>query len=166
MDSIPLDASTLGLTASYNYNKTEVTRIAPNPAALDGLGANLVAWAAMSAGRIEEGCAARQVRLTGDWNLERWDFNAGATRYGEFTTRHASNPAQDQTFGAKWTLDLSRRTSAEPALAWTAGRGQRAGRIPGQNIYANSTFGMIPYSLYSPFGFNGRYVYGRVAYKW
>ena len=37
---------------------------------------------------------------------------------------------------------------------------------PDESIYANSTFGLMPYSLYSPFGFNGRYLYGRVAYKW
>ena len=37
---------------------------------------------------------------------------------------------------------------------------------PEEAIFANSTWGLIPYSLYSPFGFNGRYVYGRVSYKW
>ena len=30
----------------------------------------------------------------------------------------------------------------------------------------NSTFGMLPYSNYSPFGFNGAYVYGRIKYTW
>ena len=37
---------------------------------------------------------------------------------------------------------------------------------PEQAIFANSTSGLIPYSLYSPFGFNGRYLYGRAAYTW
>ena len=30
----------------------------------------------------------------------------------------------------------------------------------------NSTWGMLPYSNYSPFGFNGAYVYARAAYRW
>ena len=37
---------------------------------------------------------------------------------------------------------------------------------PDRSIFANSTSGMFPYSNYSPAGFNGAYVYGRIAYKW
>jgi len=39
-------------------------------------------------------------------------------------------------------------------------------QYPDKVIFANSTAGMLQYSLQSPFGFNGRYVYGRVSYKW
>ena len=41
-----------------------------------------------------------------------------------------------------------------------------ADTYPEKTIFVNSTFGQIPYSLQSPFGFNGAYVYGRVAYTW
>ena len=30
----------------------------------------------------------------------------------------------------------------------------------------NSTYGLFPYSNYSPAGFNGTYVYGRIGYRW
>ncbi|TLX23142.1 TonB-dependent receptor [Thermomonas fusca] len=164
--NVPLDASNLNLTASYNYNKTEVTRIAPNPAALSALGANLERMGRDERGRIEEGSPRDKFALTAGWNLQRWDFNAGATRYGEVTARHASNPAQDQTYGGKWTLDLS--VNFRPNQHWVAtlGADNALDEYPEENVYANSTFGMFPYSLYSPFGFNGRYVYGRVSYKW
>ncbi|MFT3756689.1 MAG: TonB-dependent receptor [Pseudoxanthomonas sp.] len=164
--AIPLSASTLNLTASYNYNKTEVTRIAPNPAALDALGANLERMGRDERGRIEEATPRDKFALNANWNLAHWDFNAGATRYGEFVNRHATVPAQDQTFSAKWTLDLS--ANFKPSDSWTVtvGADNALDEYPDESIYANSTFGLMPYSLYSPFGFNGRYVYGRVAYKW
>ncbi len=164
--NVPLEASSLNLTASFNYNKTDVTRIAPNPAALSALGANLERMGRDERGRIEEGSPRDKFALTAGWNLQRWDFNAGATRYGEVTARHATNPAQDQTYGGKWTLDLS--VNFRPNQHWVAtlGADNALDEYPDRNTYANSTFGMFPYSLYSPFGFNGRYVYGKVAFKW
>ncbi len=164
--SLPLAASTLDLTASYNYNKTDVTRIAPNPAALTALGANLERMGRDERGRIEEGFPRDKFAFNAAWKLASWDLVAGATRYGEFTTRHASIPAQDQTFDATWTLDAS--ASFRPGKHWTitVGADNLLDEYPEEAIFANSTFGLLPYSLYSPFGFNGRYVYGRVAYKW
>jgi len=164
--SLPLAASSLDLTASYNHNKTEVTRIAPNPAALTALGANLVRIGRDERGRIEEGAPRDKFALNATWKLARWDLAAGATRYGTFTTRHASNSAQDQTFDPRWTLDAS--VAFRPNQKWTltVGADNLLDEYPEQAIFANSTSGLIPYSLYSPFGFNGRYLYGRVAYKW
>ena len=164
--SVPLQASALNLTASYNYNNTKVTRIAPNPPQLAALGTNLERIGRDERGRIEEGFPRDKFAVNANWHLDRWDFNMGATRYGEFTTRHASNPAQDQTFDAKWVLDVS--ASFRPAEHWaiTLGADNALNEYPEDTIFANSTSGMIPYSLQSPFGFNGAYVYGRVAYKW
>ena len=48
----------------------------------------------------------------------------------------------------------------------TVGADNLLNEYPEQAIFANSTSGLIPYSLYSPFGFNGRYLYGRAAYTW
>ena len=164
--AIPLQASTLNLTASYNYNKTEVTRIAPNPAALNALGASLERMGRDERGRIEEGAPRDKFALNANWNLAHWDFNAGATRYGEFTARNATLPERDQTFDPKWTLDLSANFKPNQHWTVTVGADNALDEYPEQNTYDNSTFGLMPYSLYSPFGFNGRYVYGRVAYKW
>ena len=164
--SLPLAASNLDLTASYNYNKTEVTRIAPNPAALNALGTNLERIGRDERGRVEEGFPRDKFALNAIWKLDTWELAAGATRYGTFSTRHASIPAQDQTFDPKWTLDTS--VNFRPNQHWTVsvGADNLLDEYPEQAIYANSTSGLIPYSLYSPFGFNGRYVYARVAYAW
>ncbi len=166
--TVPLAASSLSLTAGYNYNKTEIQRIAPNPPELDALGANLWRIGRDEQGRIEEGYPRNKTTLTAAWNLAHWDFNLGATRYGEFTTRvsETGNPANDQTYGAKWVLDAS--TSYRPGENWklTLGADNLLNEYPDRTILPNANSGQFPYSSQSPFGFNGAYVYGRIAYTW
>ena len=164
--SIPLSGSQLDLTASYNRNKTKVTRIAPNPAQLEALGANLERMGRDERGRIEEGFPRDKFGLGASWKLEQWSFNLGSTRYGQFTTRHASNPAQDQRYGAKWVLDVSASYRLGENWSFTLGADNVTDAYPDKQIAANSTFGLIPYSLQSPFGFNGRYYYARAGYSW
>ena len=165
--AIPLAASTLNLTASYGYSKTDILRRAPDPA----VWANFAALSPSrfgrdEQGRIEEGFPRDKLALIAGWNLAHWDINAGATRYGSFTTRHTTNPAQDQTFDANWTLDLSANFRPNAHWTMTVGADNLLDQYPDKVIFANSTAGMLQYSLQSPFGFNGRYVYGRVSYKW
>jgi iron complex outermembrane receptor protein len=164
--SVPLEGSTLNLTASYNYNQTNVTRIAPNPAALAALGANLERIGRDERGRIEEGFPRDKLGITANWSMGRLDVNAGATHYGSFTTRNSSNPTLDQTYGAKWVMDVS--ANFRPSQHWvlTLGADNVFNAYPDKSTYANSTYGLIPYSLQSPFGFNGTYAYGRVTFKW
>lgn len=163
----PLAASALELTASYGYSKTEITGIAADPAA----------WGAFSAlspsriardeiGRIEEGYPHSKAILNGTWRGQHWDLGLTATRYGSFTNRPSSGPANDQTFDASWVLDVS--ASYRPSEQWklTVGADNVLDQYPQRSLFANSTFGMFPYSNYSPYGFNGAYVYGRIAYHW
>ena len=168
--SIPLSASTLNLTAGYNYNKTEVTRVAPNPPQLDALGANLRRLGRDEQGRIEEGFPREKLNLNAAWNLQNWDLNLAATRYGEFTTRYGETAsalrAVDQTYDAKWILDAS--VSFRPSSNWTLtlGADNLLDEYPDRTSAFTNTEGQFPYSSQSPFGFNGSYVYGRVSYKW
>jgi iron complex outermembrane receptor protein len=166
--SVPLTAGALNFTAGYNYNKTEVTRVAPNPAQLDALGATFWRVGRDERGRIEEGFPRDKITLSAAWNLTRWDFLLGATRYGEFTTRVAEtgNPVNDQTYGAKWIVDAS--ASFKPSANWTLtlGADNLLNEYPDHTIAVNANHGQFPYSSQSPFGFNGAYAYGRVSYKW
>lgn len=166
--TVPFENSSLALTAGYNYNKTEIQRIAPNPPELTALGANLFRVGRDEQGRIEEGYPRDKATLTAVWKLARWDFTFGATRYGEFTTRvsETGNPVNDQTYGAKWILDAS--TSFRPSENWTLtlGADNLLDEYPDRTIFPNSNSGQFPYSSQSPGGFNGAYVYGRIAYKW
>nr|WP_295383259.1 TonB-dependent receptor [Pseudoxanthomonas sp.] len=165
--SIPLTASTLNLTAGYNHNKTEITRIAPNPPELTALGANLWRVGRDEQGRIEEGYPRDKFTLNAVWNLASWDFALGTTRYGEFTTRvsETGNPVNDQKYGATWTVDASASYRLD-GWTFTLGADNLLDEYPDRTIFPNSNSGQFPYSSQSPGGFNGAYVYGRIGYKW
>jgi len=165
--SIPLAASTLNLTAGYNRNKTEITRIAANPPELTALGANLWRVGRDEQGRIEEGYPRDKFSLNAVWNLAAWDFALGTTRYGEFTTRvsETGNPANDQKYGAIWTVDASASYRVD-GWTFTLGADNLLDEYPDRTIFPNSNSGQFPYSSQSPTGFNGAYVYGRIGYRW
>jgi len=96
-------------------------------------------------GRIEDSYPRDKTILSGTWRSDHWDLNLAATRYGSFTVRNSASENWALTLGADNLLD----------------------EYPDRTVdLQNSTWGMLPYSNYSPYGFNGAYVYGRITYKW
>lgn len=161
---LDLGGGTLDLTAAWNYTDTEITRIAPNPEELASAGLNLERIDRTEIGRIEDGFPNTKLLLAGTWSLASWDFTLAATRYGSVTTRPA-NAANDQTYDAEWLVDASASWKAD-RWTLTLGADNLLNEYPDENSFANSTNGQFPYSNLSPFGFNGAFVYGRVAYAW
>jgi iron complex outermembrane receptor protein len=163
-----LGDGSLDLTAGYNWNKTTVERIAPNPAALVAIDPAAVRIGRVEVGRLTVGAPRDKFQLGGAYTLGNWRFGANATRYGEFSVLFGNNPAdtsRDQTFDAQWTLDLS------GSYRWrnwefTLGADNVLDEYPDEVLFANSTNGQLPYSASSPNGFNGAYVYGRIGYSW
>ncbi|MEO6065400.1 MAG: TonB-dependent receptor, partial [Lysobacterales bacterium] len=76
-----------------------------------------------------------------------------------------TTPTRDQTFGDEWTLDLSASYKLD-RWNFTVGADNVFDSYPDEVIYQNATFGQIPYSASSPFGFNGAFLYARIAYEW
>src|SRR5690606_34404666 len=162
---VPLASGSLDLTGGYNHTKTEITRIAPNPAELEQAGLDLERIDRVEAGRIEQGFPRNKLLLGSTWNGQHWSFSATATRYGSVRTT-PNNPALDQTYGAKWLLDLSTSYRANENWNLTLGADNVLNEYPDENIFGNSTNGQFPYSNLSPFGFDGAFVYGKVGYRW
>ena len=159
-----LAAGSFDLTAGYNYSKTEITRIAPNPPELESGGQNLERIDRAERGRIERGFPRDKLVLSGTWTTGDWSFNAGTTRYGSFqTTPNAA--ANDQTYGAKWIVDASATWHLD-GWSFTAGADNVFNEYPDENIFGNSTNGQFPYNSASPFGFNGAFMYVRAGYRW
>lgn len=163
-----LESSDLEFTAGYNYSKTEVDRVAPNPAALAAIDPNASRIGRIEIGRITVGSPRDKYFLGTTWNVGSWRFSAGATRYGEFSVLNNQIPpdlTKDQTFGAKWTLDLA-ATYKLNGWEFTLGGDNVTDEYPDEVKLANSTGGQLPYSAASPFGFNGAFVYAKVGFKW
>ncbi len=162
---VELGSGDLELTTGYNYTRTEIDRVAPNPPALSLIDPNAVRFGRVEIGRFEVGAPRDKFLLGGTWKNENWEFSANGTRYGEITVRNAS-PAQDQTFEPKWTLDLA-ATYRVGGLSFTLGGDNVLDEYPDEVLPLNSTNGQLVYaSSASPFGFNGAFVYGKVGYRW
>ena len=161
-----LGSGKLDLTAGYNYNKTTIDRVAPNPASLAAIDPAALRFGRVEIGRFEVGSPRDKFLLGGIWKSGPWQFSANATRYGELTVRHATNPALDQTFDSKWTLDLA-ATFRLDRWNFTVGGDNVLDEYPDELIFINTRDGQVPYDRSAvPFGFNGAFVYVRAGIDW
>lgn len=169
------------LTAAYNYNKTKIDK------RINALGPlatipGLVLFGRVEGIRFTEGQPRDKVVLSADGDVGIFGITARTTRYGKVVSPGAAAPIANPTsltdFGpddiflrAKWITDLEVRVKAGDRAEFAIGAnnlldvypdrspfGPRPASIGG--VYpANQEY--IPYSIFSPFGFNGRFVYVR-----
>ena len=99
------------------------------------------------------------------YNVGHWSLNGTLTRYGSFVSYNSTTASLDQTFGAKCLLDLAVSYNVD-RWTFTVGGDNVFNTYPDRVIAANDNGGSLPYSVFSPFGFDGAYVYGKVAYRW
>lgn len=159
-----LAASRIDWTLGYNHNKTEIDRVAPNPAALTAIDPTALRFGRVELARFEVGAPRDKLLLGGVWDAGALRLGANATRYGEFSILNV-NPARDQTFDAKWLLDLS-ASYGIGGWEFTVGADNVLDEYPDEVLFVNSNAGQLRWPTQSPFGFNGRYVYARVGYTW
>ena len=156
----------LNSTLSYNYNRTQVTGVAPNPPQLEALGLELerVSYRDIK-GLLANSTPRSKLILNENYTLGRWVFNGNLTRYGSFTAYSNSTYLLNQTFSPQWVLDLAGSYNLDN-WTFTLGVDNATNSYPDKVIAANNTNGTIPYSEFSPDGFNGRYYYTKVIYHW
>ncbi|MGZ8455020.1 MAG: TonB-dependent receptor [Gemmatirosa sp.] len=164
------------LTGAFARNYTRVTRVDSTPPALSSQQEAL--FGRVERARIEEGQPRTNVLLSVNWDMKRFNVVARSQRYGEVTSRNALTAAgvpsaPDQTFGAKWITDLSASVRPLPRITLAVGADNVFDVYPDENSdrrtasaanSGNANFGIFPYSQFSPFGFNGRFVYARVIF--
>ncbi|HYJ81883.1 MAG TPA: TonB-dependent receptor [Allosphingosinicella sp.] len=172
------------LSAAYNYNKTKIDeRInALGPlASIPGL----VLFGRVEGIRFTHGQPRDKIVFSADGDIGDFGITARTTRYGKVVSPGAAAPLgadalsltaygpDDIFLKAKWITDLELRYKAVKGLELAIGAnnlfdvyptrspfGARPASIGG--VYpANQEY--IPFSIFSPFGFNGRFLYGRVS---
>jgi len=157
----------LRLSASGNYNKTSLIDVAATPAVLQQYAPTVALYGRASEGLLTESTPRTKYLLSGTWSLSDWSLYTGLTRYGS-VTRVGNTAAGDQTFAARWLLDTS-ATYKYRNWAFSAGVNNLTNQYP-TRVSANNTFDYfnneLPYSPLSPFGFNGRYIFGNVTFRW
>jgi iron complex outermembrane receptor protein len=158
------DHGSLMLSASGNYNKTQIDSIKPNPPQLGLAGLVLPVINRQTSGDIVLGAPRTKGVLGARWNIASWSFNTNVTRYGSFTTL-SSIPANDQRYPARYLLDVSGSYTWH-GLTFTLGADNVTNVYPGRVADVNSFHGNTTYPGGSPFGMVGAYYYGRLSFDW
>ena len=171
------------LSAAYNYTDNKIDKrlnnlgpLASNP--------NIILFGRVEGIRFTDGQPNDKVVLSAEGTVAGFGITARTTRYGKVIAPTATAPIANPTsltdigpddvfLRPRWITDLEVRYTVDEQLTFALGAnnlfdvyptrlpvGPRAASVGGQNP-VNQIY--IPYSGFSPFGFNGRFLYGRVS---
>ena len=163
----------VNFTAAFNYNETNIDRIAAAPGPLATT--SLILFGRLESLRIEQGQPRTKIVLSSDYSIGKFSATLRGTRYGTVLAP-GNTAADDLVIQPAWLADLEFRYEATKNLSLALGAnnlfdtyptnvqtGARPAPFTG-NFSTNNYF--LPYSSFSPFGFNGRFLYGRIAVHW
>lgn len=157
------DWGKLRANAGFNYGKTTIQNIIPNPAELTALGAGFVLFGRGSQGFLTTSFPKSKVALGLNWDWNKLNVNLRSTRYGKYTVV-ADLPAQDRSYGAKWITDLEVSYKVLDSVTLAAGANNLFNEYPDKNGIYNAALGSGQFPGTSPFGFTGGSWYARVQY--
>ena len=153
----------LRLTAGVSTNETKITaQKQVTPPALAAL--NDALFSRIERGRIEKGQPRQNFVFSATHEVSKFTFSARTQRFGEVST-FGTTAANDQTFGAKWITDASIGLALRENVRFTFGADNLFDTFPDRTIAVNNNNGIFPIPAGSPFGINGRFVYGRLNWR-
>jgi iron complex outermembrane receptor protein len=166
----------LNLTAGFNYNKTKLRKILAAAGPLAAINPTL--FGRQESLRLVQGQPRTKVNFSADYDRDWLGATLRTTRYGKVLDAGApASGVQDIRLAAKWITDAELRLSPmgdkfEFALGannlfdvypTNTPRGQAVDPVSGATVNLPASRYVTPFSNFSPFGFNGRFLYGRVA---
>ncbi|HEX7948369.1 MAG TPA: TonB-dependent receptor, partial [Phenylobacterium sp.] len=151
-------------TAGFNYGKTKITDIIPNPPEIAALGTGFVLFGRGSQGFLTTSFPKSKVALGLNWDWNKLNVNLRSTRYGKYTVI-ADLPINDRSFGAKWITDLEVSYKVLENVQIAAGANNLFNEYPDKNGIYNAATGSGQFPGTSPFGFTGGSWYARVQYN-
>lgn len=165
----------LNLTGGFNYNKTKIRNVLAAPGPIADI-PGLVLFGRQESLRLIKGQPETKINLSADFDRDWFGATIRATRYGEVLAAGADEFG-DVELKAKTITDIELR--ANPfgyAVTFALGannlfdvyptntpRGAGVDPVTGNPRNYPATNYVAPFSNYSPFGFNGRFLYGRVG---
>lgn len=151
--------------AGYNKNKTEITGIIDNPAALSALG-DIEIFDRSKQNALTTAIPDSKITLGLDWTFGAFTANARTTRFGEYTVQNATNPAADYDVDPAWITDIEIGYAISDALSVFAGANNVFNEYPQEISAPGATNGSNMYNTFAPFGFTGGSWFVRGVYKW
>jgi iron complex outermembrane recepter protein len=167
-------------TAAFNLNDTKITRRIPT--SLTTAVPGLVLFGRVEGIRFTDGQPNDKLVLSADGKIGSFGITARTTRFGKVVAPGAAAPIvnptslvllgpDDVTLSPKWISDLEVRYNFLERFELAVGannvfdvypdRVPQGARPTGGFYPANA--GYLPYSGFSPFGFNGRFLYARAS---
>jgi iron complex outermembrane recepter protein len=166
----------LNLTAGYNWTQNRITGRNDVPGALNQVpGINL--FGRLESLRIEKGQPRDRINLGLDYSQNWASFTLRGNRFGRVLAP-GNDAFTDLPIAPAWVVDAEFRVEPLDGLELAVGSNNLFDKYPTanpvgvgtdpvtgnpRNNSANNYF--LPFSSFSPFGFNGRFVYGRVSYR-
>jgi iron complex outermembrane recepter protein len=168
------DAGKLSLTAGFNYNKTSVKRVLAAAGPLATV-PGVVLFGRQETLRLAQGQPRTKINLGMDYDQGIFGLTTRANRYGKVLGA-GSDQFLDVPLGAKWLVDMEVRVKASDLIGLAIGAnnvfdtypdkvptGQGVDPVTGLTRNYPATNYFLPYSNFSPFGFNGRFLYARAT---
>lgn len=166
-------AGRFDFTLTANFNDTEVKSV-PSTPQLSALNPPPVLFDRFNILTFEEGTPDSKLTGQVNWDLDRWGATLRATRYGEvlspdsaatFVSVAGAAVPNDIVLGEKTLVDLEGRFDVSDSIRLAIGAENLLDEYPDPNTPLANPTGTTSFSNYSPFGRSGRFVYGRVSYK-
>jgi iron complex outermembrane receptor protein len=169
------------VTAAFNRTRTKIDkRLQPLSTTIPGL----VLLGRVEGLRFTDAQPKSKIVLSADGEIGNFGLTARTTRYGKTLALESTAPLSpnqtsltalgpdDQVLSAKWITDLELRYKLFDRVGLALGANNLFDVYPDRRPYGRradpgsypQNFQYIPYSgASSPFGFNGRFLYGRVS---
>ncbi len=153
------------LTAAANQNDFKVTKTPVTKQTILPVPVSLFARQAVL--RFERGTPKWKTTLQSDWSLDNWGATLRSTFYGDVLAPGTlADGSADIHTGQRSIWDLEGRYTFPHQVTVAVGADNLFDQYPRQIPKTLDTTGAGPFTSFSPFGFGGRFVYGRISVNW
>lgn len=163
-----LDTDTAGrfdFLAAVNLNRTKVTKT-PSLPTVTGVGSPPFLFDRGNVKSFEEGTPEQKLVFSLDWTKGGFGVTGKATHYDSVLVPN-NIATLDYETGQAWIADLEGRYKFERGVTVALGANNLFDEYPRASpTTVSGNVGAIDFPQYSPFGFNGRFLYGRLSYEW
>lgn len=156
------DYGDLHLTVAANFNDVEVTAVPTSSSVLNPVPP---LFARSRIETIQQGTPDTKVSGTADWSYGRWGVTARTTWYAS-VLQPGTTAATDYSTGDKIVADFEARFQPNERITLALGVDNAFDEYPDAVPAALNSNGVLGFPYYSPFGFNGRFVYARIGLNW
>lgn len=159
---------TVDLTLAFNRNDTEIDRIAETPSQLQPFTEQAI-LGHTNINNIEQAAPKTASHFTIDYQQDYFSVVWRTSYYGSIIAAErfaGDDPVNDQKYDGEFIHNAEFSISGDNGLVFSLGANNLLDTYPDKRFKSQSRWGILPYSGYVPYGFTGRYIYGRINWSW